>query len=133
MTIPDGMITAEDTVDEIKKLQENDLNENIDYRVMQQQETQLNNISNRQNELIDKLQLLYGKLDAVKNHEEFTDLLANNSSLLREIFTMESCQRSESALNHRAPNIDWSKYGLDIEDYIADDEELLALRNRGLL
>lgn len=129
----DGMTTPEDTDKTVKDLQEKDIGENVDYQLLKQQETHLNNVLNRQENVTSKLRLLYEKLEGVRNHQEFTDMLANNKTLLREIFTLEGAQRNQSTLNHVAPNIDWSKYGVDIEDYIAQDDELLSLQDDGLL
>ncbi|CAL9733361.1 hypothetical protein MOSE0_A04082 [Monosporozyma servazzii] len=128
-----GMTTPEDAVNAVHALQEQDLDENNDYRILKQQERHLNNILSRQDDMTSKLQLLYEKLDAVKNHQEFTDLLANNTSLLREVFTKENAQRNQSRLNQVAPTIDWSKYGLNIDNYISEHDELTSLQNHGLL
>lgn len=128
-----GMTTPEDAVNAVHDLQEHDLEENKDYRILKQQEKHLNNLLSRQDDMTSDLQLLYEKLDAVKNHQEFTDLLANNTSLLREIFTRENAQRNRSRLNQVAPTIDWSKYGLNIDDYISENDELASLQNDGLL
>lgn len=128
------MLTSEDTLNTIKQFQEEDLAKNIDYKVLKQQESHLSKLINRQDTFTRRLQLLYEKLDAVKNYQEFTDLLVNNSSLLREIFSLENTQRKQPTLNQIAPNIDWTKYGLhNLEDYIVDDDELLSLQNDGLL
>ncbi|KAG0658798.1 hypothetical protein C6P44_003973 [Monosporozyma unispora] len=127
------MLTPEDAVNTVQDLQEQDLEKNNDYQILKQQETHLNKILSRQDDMTTKLQLLYEKLDAVKNYQEFTDLLANNTSLLREIFTKEKAQRNQAGINQVAPRIDWSKYGFNIEDYIAEDDELTTLQNDGLL
>lgn len=128
------MLTSADTVNTVKEFQEQDLTENIDYKVLKQQVRHLSRLIDRQDTFIRKLQLLYERLDAVKNYEEFTDLLINNSSLLSEIFSLENAQRKQPQLNQLAPSIDWSKYGLhNINDYIIEDDELISLQNNELL
>lgn len=128
------MLTSADTVNTVKEFQEQDLTENIDYKVLKQQVRHLSRLIDRQDTFIRKLQLLYERLDAVKNYEEFTDLLINNTSLLSEIFSLENAQRKQPQLNQLAPSIDWSKYGLhNINDYIIEDDELISLQNNELL
>ena len=128
------MLTSADTVNTVKEFQEQDLTENIDYKVLKQQVRHLSRLIDRQDTFIRKLQLLYERLDVVKNYEEFTDLLINNSSLLSEIFSLENAQRKQPQLNQLAPSIDWSKYGLhNINDYIIEDDELISLQNNELL
>lgn len=128
------MLTSADTMNTVKEFQEQDLTENIDYKVLKQQVRHLSRLIDRQDTFIRKLQLLYERLDAVKNYEEFTDLLINNSSLLSEIFSLENAQRKQPQLNQLAPSIDWSKYGLhNINDYIIEDDELISLQNNELL
>lgn len=128
------MLTSADTVNTVKEFQEQDLTESIDYKVLKQQVRHLSRLIDRQDTFIRKLQLLYERLDAVKNYEEFTDLLINNSSLLSEIFSLENAQRKQPQLNQLAPSIDWSMYGLhNINDYIIEDDELISLQNNELL
>lgn len=128
------MLTSADTVNTVNEFQEQDLGENIDYKVLKQQEGHLSKLIDRQDTFTRKLQLLYEKLDAVKNYEEFTDLLINNTSLLREIFSLENSQRKQHPLNQLAPSIDWSKYGLhNISDYIIENDDLVSLQNDRLL
>lgn len=128
------MLTSTDTVNTIKEFQEQDLIKNIDYKVLKQQEGHLNKLIDRQDTFTKKLQILYERLDAVKNYEEFTDLLVNSSTLLREIFSLDNAQKKQPLLNQLAPTIDWSKYGLhNISNYIIKDDDLISLQNDGLL
>lgn len=128
------MLTSTDTVNTIKEFQEQDLIKNIDYKVLKQQEGHLNKLIDRQDTFTKKLQILYERLDAVKNYEEFTDLLVNSSTLLREIFSLDNAQKKQPLLNQLAPTIDWSKYGLhNISNYIIEDDDLISLQNDGLL
>lgn len=128
------MLTSTDTVNTIKEFQEQDLIKNIDYKVLKQQEGHLNKLIDRQDTFTKKLQILYERLDAVKNYEEFTNLLVNSSTLLREIFSLDNAQKKQPLLNQLAPTIDWSKYGLhNISNYIIEDDDLISLQNDGLL
>ncbi|KAK5781762.1 Ahc2p PWA37_004666 [Arxiozyma heterogenica] len=128
------MLTSTDTINTVKEFQEQDLIKNVDYKILKQQEGHLNKLIDRQDTFTKKLQILYERLDAVKNYEEFTDLLVNSSTLLREIFSLDNAQKKQPLLNQLAPSIDWSKYGLhNISNYIIEDDDLISLQNDGLL
>lgn len=65
---------------------------------------------------------------------EFVDVLAENRDLLREIFTVENgFQKQKWISNDDIPQIDWDKFALDINAYIAENDQLLALYEDGLL
>lgn len=128
------MLTSQVVYDSVKEFQDLDLdsdsNSNVDYLTLLQQKSYLENRLLRKKYYTKRLQLLYSQIDKTRNYQEFVDLLMNSRDLLREIFTMEG--QDKNAVNMDL-DIDWSKFGLDISEYIANDDQLLALYNDGLL
>ncbi|EDO18754.1 hypothetical protein Kpol_1028p27 [Vanderwaltozyma polyspora DSM 70294] len=127
------MLTPDGISDSIKKFQERDITENEDYLVLLQQRDILEKKLLDRRFLAKQLQLLYHQLDKTHNYQEFVDVLMNNRELLRNIFTLEGhLKRSKYSVNLDV-EIDWQKFGLDIMEYITNDDKLLALYNDGLL
>ncbi|QLL31115.1 hypothetical protein HG536_0A09320 [Torulaspora globosa] len=124
------MLTPQAIQNCVRKFQEQELESNVDHSVLQQQKSQLEGKLLRERYLTKRLQLLYSQIDKTRNYQEFVDLLMNSRSLLREIFTVEGLGRRA---RHADPEVDWSKFGVDIADYVARNDELLALYNDGLL
>lgn len=124
------MVTPQAIQECVREFQEQELASNVDHSVLQQQKGHLEGRLLRERYLTKRLQLLYSQIDKTRNYQEFVDLLMNSRSLLREIFTVEGLSRRARQTD---PEVDWSKFGVDIAEYVAGNDELLALYNDGLL
>ncbi|AJQ34021.1 Ahc2p [Saccharomyces cerevisiae YJM1418] len=128
------MITPKGTHDAVAKFQQTDLHQDLDYIVLQQRRTQLETLINERESFVKNLCSLFHKIQNTKNYQEFVDVLAENRDLLREIFTVENgFQKQKWISNDDIPQIDWDKFALDINAYIAENDQLLALYEDGLL
>lgn len=127
------MLTPKVIHDSLKEFQDEAINANLDYCMLTHQKTYLENKLLQRKYLNKRLQLIYSQIDKTRNYQEFVDVLMNSKSLLREIFTLEGQNERLKTMNDSEPEIDWSKYGLDVSQYIANDDHLLALYNDGLL
>ncbi|CCK72059.1 Ahc2p KNAG_0I02740 [Huiozyma naganishii CBS 8797] len=120
--------------DSVREFQETAVERCAEHELLRQQRTHLERLLYRKKYLCKELQLLYLQIDKTRNYQEFLDVLTHSRPLLREIFTMESQQRAVQAGNLRAPDIDWvDKFGINLEDYVVDNDRLLSLYNEGLL
>ncbi|CAI4037654.1 hypothetical protein SMKI_03G1320 [Saccharomyces mikatae IFO 1815] len=128
------MITPKGTFDSISRFQETDLHQDLDYTVLQQRRTQLETLITERESFVKNLCSLSHKIQKTKNYQEFVDVLAENRELLREIFTMENgFQKQRWTNDDDIPQIDWNKFAVDINAYIAENDQLLALYEDGLL
>ena len=128
------MITPKGTHDAVAKFQKTDLHQDLDYIVLQQRRTQIETLINERESFVKNLCSLFHKIQNTKNYQEFVDVLAENRDLLREIFTVENgFQKQKWISNDDIPQIDWDKFALDINAYIAENDQLLALYEDGLL
>lgn len=124
-------VTPDATVKFINQFQAQPLHESSEYEVLEHQRRHLTRQSAQRAYLGKQMLLLYQQIDKTRNYQEFTDVLENNASLLREIFTLESLVRRPRAAQ---PELDWSqRFGLSLHDYIAQNDELLTLQNGGYL
>ncbi|KAL3231600.1 ADA histone acetyltransferase complex component 2 [Nakaseomyces bracarensis] len=126
------MITPENVYNDITTFQEANIEENNDHMLLSQSKKCLERKLVEQQYLCKQMQLMYTLLDKTRNFQEFTDVLMNSRNLLREIFTLEGHMKRSAHLSS-VPRIDWEKYGIDITEYIAADDELLALYSDGYL
>lgn len=124
------MLTPQAIQDSVRKFQEQELEKSVDHSILQQQKSHLESRLMRERYLTKRMQQLYSQIDKTRNYQEFVDLLMNSRTLLREIFTVEGLARRARPVE---PEIDWSKFGLDISGYVAQNDQLLALYNDGLL
>ncbi|EJS44489.1 ahc2p [Saccharomyces arboricola H-6] len=128
------MITPKSTYDSIAKFQETNLHEDLDYTVLEQRRTQLETLITKRESFIRNLCSLFHKVQKTKNYQEFVDVLMESRDLLQEIFTVENGFETQKWANHDdIPQIDWDKFSLDINAYIAENDQLLALYEDGLL
>lgn len=124
------MSTSPGACEWAQAFQKQELSQNEDYSTLAQHKSHLEARLLRQQYLGKRLQLLYAQIDKTRNYQEFVDVLMNSRSLLREIFTVEAQSKRASGTE---PEIDWSKFGVDLQEYVANDDELLTLYNNGLL
>lgn len=127
------MLTPKVIHDFLKEFQNEAIDADLDYCTLKHQKTYLESKLLQKKYLTKRLQLIYSQIDKTRNYQEFVDVLMNSKSLLREIFTLEGQNERLKTVNGSEPEIDWSKYGLDVSQYIANDDHLLALYNDGLL
>lgn len=128
------MITPKATYDSVVKFQKTDLHQDLDYIVLQQRRKQLEALIIERESFVKNLCSLFYKIQKTKNYQEFVDVLAENRDLLREIFTVENgFQKQRWITDDTIPQIDWNKFALDINAYIAENDQLLALYEDGLL
>ena len=112
------MLTSQAVCDSVREFQRQELAQNDDYSTLAQHKGHLEARLLRHQYLSKRLQLLYAQIDKTRR------------SLLREIFTMEAQGRRA---NSAEPEVDWSKFGVDLQAYVCNDDQLLALYNDGLL
>lgn len=124
------MLTSQAVCDSVREFQRQELAQNDDYSTLAQHKGHLEARLLRHQYLSKRLQLLYAQIDKTRNYQEFVDVLMNSRSLLREIFTMEAQGRRT---NSAEPEVDWSKFGVDLQAYVGNDDQLLTLYNDGLL
>lgn len=124
------MLISQAACDSVREFQGQELGQNHDYSTLSHHRGHLEARLLRQQYLGKRLQLLYAQIDKTRNYQEFVDVLMNSRSLLREIFTVEAQGRRATAAE---PEVDWSKFGVDLQAYVADDDQLLTLYNHGLL
>lgn len=127
------MITPEVIHDAVKTFQKNAITDDNDFMLLEQYKIHLEKKLLEHKHFSKQLRLLYNQIDKSKNYQEFTDVLMNCKSLLREIFTQEGQQKRTSRFNKFSPEVDFDKYGINIEEYISKNDKLLALQNAGLL
>lgn len=99
-----------------QQFQQQALDESMDYRVLQQYRTHLNNTLTLKQHLLKQLTLLYSQLDECRNMQELMDVLMTQRQLLQSIFTLEK----NTGASQAAPTVKWSKYGLDVEQYLVE-------------
>ncbi|SCU92816.1 LAFA_0F13058g1_1 [Lachancea sp. 'fantastica'] len=119
----------------VRQFQEEDLAENSDYALLKHTRAHLQNKLLRKKYLVKQLQLLYAQLDKTRNYQEFVDTLMGSRPLLREVFALEQHSKLSSQVTAEArqnqhqqqhsswgdvatPSIKWSKYGVDVEEYL---------------
>lgn len=125
------MLTPSSVHDSVQEFQEQDVGEDVDYSVLAHQKIFLENKLLRKKYFNKQLQLLYSQLERTRNYQEFVDVLMNNRSLLREIFTLEGETERNPLVE---PDVDFcSKFGFNIQEYINNDDQLLSLYSSGLL
>lgn len=127
MSIPEAMN------DSVREFQGQGMENNDDYLVLLQQKNVLEKKLLERQFFTKQLQLLYLQLDKTRNYQEFEDVLMNSRQLLIDIFTLEGQTKRSYGLITSDINIDWCKFGLDIYEYVTNDDELLSLYNDGLL
>lgn len=127
------MLTPKVIHDSLKEFQDEAIDADLDYCTLTHQKTYLESKLLQKKYLTKRLQLIYSQIDKTRNYQEFVDVLMNSKSLLREIFTLEGQNERLKTVNGSEPEIYWSKFGLDVSQYIANDDHLLALYNDGLL
>lgn len=127
MSIPEAMN------DSVREFQGQGMENNDDYLVLLQQKNVLEKKLLERQFFTKQLQLLYLQLDKTRNYQEFEDVLMNSRQLLIDIFTLEGQTKRSYGLTTSDVNIDWCKFGLDIYEYVTNDDELLSLYNDGLL
>ncbi|CCE65771.1 hypothetical protein TPHA_0M01960 [Tetrapisispora phaffii CBS 4417] len=129
------MITPEHIQSNIKYFQENDIENDNDYQLLMQQKHVMEQKLMERNYYHKNFQLLYSLVEKSRNYQEFVDILVNNKTLLKEIFTLEGqLRRSHHLINSDNVEIDWlHKFGIDIMEYIVKDPKLFSLYNNGLL
>ncbi|CAG98100.1 Ahc2p [Kluyveromyces lactis] len=98
------------------QFQSQGMEESMDYNVLQQYQTHLNNTLTLKQHLLKQLTLLYGQLDECRNMQELMDVLMTQRQLLQSIFTLEK----NTGVSQEAPTVKWSKYGLDVEQYLVE-------------
>lgn len=129
-----GMITPKGTYESVAKFQEANLHEDLDYAVLEQRRTQLETLILERESFIKNLCGLFHRVQKTKNYQEFVDVLTGSRDLLREIFTVENGFQKQNWANHEdIPHIDWDRFALDINAYIAKNDQLLALYEDGFL
>ncbi|CCD26587.1 Ahc2p NDAI_0I00180 [Naumovozyma dairenensis CBS 421] len=126
------MLTSETVREQTIRFQQDPLASNEDYSILKHHREHLNRKLEQQQHFTKKLLLLYSKITESNDFEEFIDTLKTNEPLLKEIFTLEGYKKRSRSISN-SMEIDWFKYGLDITEYIANNDELLSLYNNGLL
>lgn len=125
------MLTPDSVRESVEEFQKRSLCEDVDYSMLSHQKDFLDNKLLQKKYFNKQLLLLYSQLERTRNYQEFVDVLMNNRSLLREIFTLEGQSFTSSLVE---PELDLSfKFGIDVQEYINDDDELLALYGDDLL
>ncbi|CCC70061.1 hypothetical protein NCAS_0D04800 [Naumovozyma castellii] len=126
------MTISQVTHDSMTEFQAKPVEENIDYAALMHHKLHLERKLEQQRHFTQQLHLLYAELGKSHNYDEFINVLTENRPLLREIFTLEGSKMRNRTLKQKV-DVDWSKYGLDISEYICDNEELWGLFEDGLL
>ncbi|CAI4056835.1 Ahc2p SKDI_03G1400 [Saccharomyces kudriavzevii IFO 1802] len=128
------MITPKGTYDSVAKFQGTDLHQDVDYAVLEQRRTQLEALIVERESFIKNLCSLSHKIQNTKNYQEFVDVLMESRDLLREIFTVENGFQKQKWVNHDdIPQVDWDKFAISMNAYIAENDKLLAMYEDGLL
>ncbi|CCF59021.1 hypothetical protein KAFR_0F04260 [Kazachstania africana CBS 2517] len=126
------MITPTPVHDSVKEFQDKSIDENLDYALLKHEKSHLQRKLTEQRYFYKQLQVLYSQVEKTKNYQEFIDVLTNLKPLLREIFTLEGQQRRSSKFSTDI-DIDWTKYGIDVLEYVSANDQLLAMYTEGLL
>ncbi|CCH61960.1 hypothetical protein TBLA_0F04270 [Henningerozyma blattae CBS 6284] len=116
----------------IEEFQKNDIENDLDYKMLLQQKQQLEKLKSDKLEVYNRLEQLYKDLQHSQNYNELLRFIEKNGTKLQDTLTLEGQQnRSQSKLLD--VEIEWEKYGVNLAEYILEDEELLALYHSGLL
>lgn len=108
--------------EELKQLQETPLEEHADHQLLTHQKEQLERIRLRHITLRKQLLELYQTIQQTKNYQELVDTLHQQKLLLQEIFTLEGSLKRLDPLNRQGVDMDWDKFGINIDEYQQDTE-----------
>ncbi|CAR28243.1 hypothetical protein ZYGR_0N07360 [Zygosaccharomyces rouxii] len=124
------MLTPDTVRDTVSEFQRTPIKDDVEFGTLQLEKQRLESLLLRKKYLLKRLQLLYQHLDKTRNYQEFVDVLMNSKTLLREVFTLESQTRK---MHLGEVEMDWSRFCIDSNEYINQNDELIALQNAGFL
>lgn len=124
------MLTPDTVRDTVSEFQKSPVEDDVEFGTLQLEKQRLESLLLRKKYLVKRLQLLYQQLDKTRNYQEFVDVLMNSKALLREVFTLED-QTRRTYLGE--VEVDWSRFCIDGNEYIGQNDQLIALQNAGFL
>lgn len=124
------MVTPDTVRSTVSGFQKTPINDDVEFGTLQLERQRLESLLFRKKYLVKRLQLLYQQIDKTRNYQEFVDVLMNSKTVLREIFTLEN-QTRRTHLGES--EVDWSRFCIDGDEYISQNDELIALQNAGFL
>lgn len=124
------MLTPDAVRDTVLQFQATPLEDDTEFGTLQLEKQRLESLLVRKKYFVKRLQLLYQQLDKTRNYQEFVDVLMNSKPLLGEVFTLEGQTRRTQCAD---VEVDWSRFALDANEYICQNDQLASLQSSGML